>query len=155
MKPAFKDIIAAAVLILSVAAPVVAGPPDEDAILSKPDARAMFAFSRPQWEANVAAVVTAGLGRASGSPRTGIGLSIETPEGAVQTLPVYVGSDAKPTKLQVTVEYRLPAGQLNDAGVQASIAKAKQEMLPEYIVSGDFKRAAGGIAIFFTILEAR
>jgi hypothetical protein len=49
----------------------------------------------------------------------------------------------------------LPAGQLNDAGVQASIAKAKQEMLPEYIVSGDFKRAAGGIAIFFTILEAR
>ena len=113
-------------------------------------------LSRPQWEANVAAVVTAGLGRASGSPTTGIGLSIETPEGAVQTLPVYVGSDAKPNKLHVTVEYSgFPAGVLSDAGVQASIAKAKQEMLPEYIVSGDFKRAAGGIAIFFTILEAR
>ncbi|MGC2456312.1 MAG: hypothetical protein WA592_26505 [Pseudolabrys sp.] len=145
-------IIAAILLMLSLAAPVAAGTTDDDAILSKSDARAMFAFSRPQWEANVAAVVTAGLGRATGSPATGIGVTLKTPDGAVQTLPVYVGSDAKPNKLLVTVEYSgFPAGVLSDAGVQASIAKAKQEMLPEYIVSGDFKRAAGEIAIFFTI----
>jgi hypothetical protein len=54
MKPAFKHVIAAGVLMLSFAAPVVAGP-FEDAILSKSDTQAMFALSRSQWEANVAA----------------------------------------------------------------------------------------------------
>ena len=85
-------IIAAILQMLSLAAPVAAGTTDDDAILSKSDARAMFAFSRPQWEANVAAVVTAGLGRATGSPATGIGVTLKTPVGAVQTLPVYVGT---------------------------------------------------------------
>jgi hypothetical protein len=49
----------------------------------------------------------------------------------------------------------LPAWLFSDAGAQAAIAKAKQEMLPEYIVSGDFKRVASGVVVFFTILEAR
>jgi hypothetical protein len=105
MKPAFKLLIAAVALTLGFAAPVIAGSPDEDAILSKSDTRAMFAFSRSQWEANVAAVVAARLGEATGSPKTGIGVSLKTPYGVVQTLPIYVGSDAKPNKLQVTVEY--------------------------------------------------
>ena len=132
-----------------------AGPPDEDAILSKSDTQAMFAFSRSQWEANVAAVVAAGLGEAIGSPKTGIALSLKTPVGVVQTLPIYVGSDAKPNTLQVTVQYRRPAvWLLSDAGAQASIAKAKQEMLPEYTASGDFKRFEGGLTFVFTISEA-
>jgi hypothetical protein len=155
MKPAFKQVIAAILLMLSLAAPVAAGPPDEDLVLSKSDARAMFAFSRSHWEANVAAVVAARLGEATGSPKTGIGVSLKTPVGVIQTLPIYVGSNAKPNSLQVTVEYQRLAGWLlSDVGVQAAIAKAEQEMLPEYIVSGDFKRVAGGLAVFFLIVEA-
>jgi hypothetical protein len=48
MKPALKHVIAVVALTLGLAAPVVAGSPDEDAILSKSDARVMFAFSRPR-----------------------------------------------------------------------------------------------------------
>ena len=95
---ALMHIIAAILLMLSLATPAVAGPPDDDLILSKSDTQAMFAFSRSQWEANVAAVVAARLGEVTGSPKTGIGLSLKTPAGVVQTLPVYVDSDAKPNK---------------------------------------------------------
>lgn len=153
MKLAFKHIIAA-IILMFFAASAVAGPPDEYAILSKSDTGVVFSFSRSQWEANVAAVVAAGLGEAIGSPKTGIGLSLETPAGVVQTLPIYTDSDANPNALQVTVEYQRLAGLLlSDIGVQASIAKAKQEMSPEYIVSGDFKRVKGGLMVSFKIVE--
>jgi hypothetical protein len=153
---ALMHIIAAILLMLSLAAPAVAGPPDDDLILSKSDAQAMFAFSRSRWEANVAAVVAARLGEVTGSPKTGTGVSFKTPVGVVQTLPIYVDSDAKPNKLQVTVEYQRLAGWLlSDVSVQSAIAKAEQEMLPEYIVNGNFKRVeGGGLTVFFTILEA-
>jgi hypothetical protein len=155
MKPAFKHVIAAAVLMLSFAAPVVAGP-FEDAILSKSDTQAMFALSRSQWEANVGAHVVTGLGRAMGSPKTGIGLSTETPLGLLEVLPIYVDSDAKPKAVQIIVGYRPQAAALlSDASLQHTIALAKQEMLPEFLIRGDFKRFEGGLVIYFSILEAR
>ena len=52
--------------------------------------------------------------------------------------------------------YRPPAAALlSDAGLPDAITLAKQEMLPEFIVSGDFKRVEGSVAIFFLIIEAR
>jgi hypothetical protein len=154
MKAAFKYIMAASVLMFSFAAPLVAGP--LDAILSKSDTHTKFTLSRTQWEANVAAVAALGLGRAMGSSKTGIGLSTETSIGLLEVVPVYFDSDAKPTAVQIIVGYRPPAAALlSDAGLQDAIALAKKEMLPEFIVSGDFKRVEGSVAIFFLIIEAR
>lgn len=154
MKAAFKYIIAASILTFSFAVPVVAGP--LDAILSKSDTQTMFTLSRSQWEANVAAVAALGLGRAMGSPKTALGLSTETPIGLLEVVPVYFDSDAKPTAVQIIIGYRpAAAALLSDAGLQDAIALAKREMLPEFILSGIFKRLEGSVAIFFLIIEAR
>ena len=154
MKAAFKSIIAASVLTFSFAVPVVAGP--LDAILSKSDTQTMFTLSRSQWEANVAAVAALGLGRAMGSSKTGLGLSTEAPIGLLEVLPVYFESDAKPKAIHIIVGYRpQAAAQLSDASLQDTIELAVQEMLPEYLVRGDFKRVEGAVVIFFLITETK
>jgi hypothetical protein len=52
-------------------------------ILSKDDARAMFAMTEDQWLANVQQAVTSGIAKPIGAPESGVGMAMSTAEGDI------------------------------------------------------------------------
>ena len=73
-----------------------------EGIYSKADAAQMFEMSVSDWNANVMAVQTQGIGQALGNPTDGFGMAIETPEGYLIVRPNY-RTPAKPEFLSVTI----------------------------------------------------
>lgn len=123
-------------------------------ILSKDDARAIFAMTRAEWVENVRRAVMAGAAKATGSPDSG-GVTMHTSNqtGHLSVRPDY-SDDGRPDFILVTVGYRAPtAGLLSDAALDEAIEQAEKQMAPEYEVMGTVERLDGGVAIFFTIME--
>jgi hypothetical protein len=125
-------------------------------ILSKDDARAMFSMTQEEWVANVRRSVDAGIATAMGTPETGFGMAMITPEGdRLLVVPDYSKSDQKPYFIQVTVGYTGErAALMPDPALADAIETAKVQMKPEYEVFGDFERYQNAVAIFFIIAEA-
>jgi len=124
-------------------------------ILSKDDARALFAMTRAQWVENVQQAVMAGVAEATGRPESGgVTMHTRTQVGVLSVRPDY-SDEGRPDFILMTVGYRAPAaGLLSDAVLDEAIEQSKQQMAPEYEVMGRVERLEGGVAIFFTIMES-
>ena len=124
-------------------------------ILSKDDARLLFTMTEEQWQANVRQSVAAGIAQAMGSPETGVGMVMVTAEGDLLVVrPLYVRDAATPDLIQVTVVYRDPrAAFFTDTVLEEAVAAAKQQMKPEYYVTGSVERTDDGVSVFFNIVE--
>jgi len=126
---------------------------DSDMILSKRDAKGVFALRRDQWNANVMATVKAGIAKATSVPETGLGMFTTNPHGFMIVKPDF-STTGLPEFIQVTVAYREPsASKMSDEAIQDIVAKAKTELSPEYKVTAKTDRVSGGLAIFFTIFK--
>ena len=68
------------ILVILISGPTTAQNP-QDGILSKADARTVFAMSEQEWISNVKNALTQGVARATGSPKSGIGMATTTSEG--------------------------------------------------------------------------
>ncbi len=119
-------------------------------ILSKDDAAQVFALSKRQWRENATNVVRAGLGS-----RAGDALTLTTPHGRVTTLPVYAKDDARPSRLEVTVEMEAEHFKLfTDDLARDLLRDVRAQMAPEYGADGRVERTARGMIFFFTVTEA-
>src|SRR3546814_10573040 len=75
-------------------------------ILSKDDARAMFAMTKNQWHSNVYQAVSAGMARPMGTPETGYGMAMNTPDGDLLVVkPVYSKNELTPDFIQRSEEH--------------------------------------------------
>ena len=125
-------------------------------ILSKDDARAMFAMTRIQWVENVRRLVISGVTKAMGSPETGLAMATTTPTGQLMVRPDYSGEGRKPYLVQVMIGYRYPmSALLTDSALNDAIQASKRQMEPEYDVIGNVERIRGEVAIFFIITEKK
>jgi hypothetical protein len=124
-------------------------------ILSKDDARAMFEMTKEQWHSNVYQAVAAGAVMPMGTPETGYGMAMNTPDGDLLVVkPVYFGNDRSPDLIQVTVGYRPPrSALLTNADLEDAVRVAKIQMAPEYEVTASIEEIEGGVSIFFIIAE--
>jgi hypothetical protein len=130
--------------------------PAELEILSKVDAIRLFGLTRSEWLQNVRSAVAAGSAMQTGDA-IGIGMTMQTKDGDLLTVrPDYSNGDGKPAFILVSVGYRAGrANRLTEQGLRDAIAAAKRQMAPEFDVHGDIERVAGGVALFFTILDQR
>lgn len=112
-------------------------------------------MTEEQWQANVRQSVAACIARALGNPETGVGMVMVTIEGGLLVVrPLYASDAATPDLIQVTVGYRDSwAALLTDAVLEEAVAAAKQQMEPEYYVTGSVERTDGGVSVFFKIVE--
>lgn len=147
------SVAVAAMLLSLIAALAQGGAPDLE-ILSKDDARAIFAMTRSEWVENVQRAVTAGAARAMGRPESGgVTMVMTSQAGELFVRPDY-SDEGTPDFLIVTVGYRSPTVEpLTDAALNDAIERAKRQMEPEYEVTGRVERLEGSLAIFFTITE--
>ena len=131
-------------------------PSQEDAILSKLDARSVFSMSRAQWNENVRRAVIAGKakGIARGSDETGLAMASATSAGELVVMPNFSGEGLKPDFITVVVGYRDPMYSLpSDSVLNDAIEASKRQMEPEYIVIGNIGRGEGWVTISFSIME--
>ena len=121
-------------------------------ILSKEDAAQVFALSKVQWRENLVAVAKTGMGT-----RTGDALTVKAPKGVVTPLPIYSRTDARPSRLEVTVEMeREDVTRFDDAMVADVMQHMRRQMEPEYVATGRAERIqGGGMRFFFTVSEKR
>lgn len=124
-------------------------------ILSKEDARRVFAMSRSQWTDHVRALVRAGQAQAVGDVEGGLRAVTQTPDGDILYVhPDYFEGDAKPAVIHVNVAYRPPRARLlTDEAIRTVILAAKREMAPEFHVIGHWERTTEGLAVLFSIME--
>jgi hypothetical protein len=129
------------------------GTPDLE-ILSKADARSIFAMTRSEWTENVRQAVMAGAATAMGDPESGATLATTNPTGYFFVKPNYSGK-GRPDFVQATVGYRSPTAELlSDNMLNDVIDYATRQMEPEYKVVGRIERLEGAVvAIFFIITE--
>ncbi len=125
-------------------------------ILSKDDARQVFAMSRDEWLENVRQAAAAGVAKATGSTDTGVTMTMLTSSTSqLMVRPDYSGAGRTPDFVQVTVAYSPPIPrELTDKALSEAIVAAKVQMAPEFDVMGNVERIGGGVAIFF-VLTAR
>ena len=124
-------------------------------VLSKEDARLLFAMSRQQWEENVNTAVRAGFATPHSSAPTMIGMQVTAPRGHVITELDYSRGPTKPRSIHLVLAY--PAGSgatpYTDASARELLAHTRKQMAPEFDVTGNVERIEGGFAFFFTIRE--
>jgi hypothetical protein len=96
--------------------------------------------------------VKAGIGT-----RTGDALTVKAPKGVVTTLPIYSRTDARPQRLEVTVEMeREDVKRFDDAMVADIMHYMRGQMEPEYVATGRAERIqGGGMRFFFNVSEKR
>ena len=123
-------------------------------LLSKDDARAIFAMTRAEWAENVRRAVATGAARATGKSESGgVTMVTTTQAGELFVRPDY-SDEGRPDFILVTVGYRSPPAELlSDASLNDAIELAKRQMEPEYEVTGRVERLEAGAAVFFTIME--
>jgi hypothetical protein len=123
-------------------------------ILSKEDARAIFAMTRAEWVENVRQAVMAGAARATGKPESGGVTMVTTTQAAELFVRPDYSDEGRPDFILLTVGFRSPtAERLSDAALDDAINLAARQMEPEYEVTGRAERLEGGAAVFFTIME--
>jgi hypothetical protein len=137
--------------------PVSGQPKAKLEILSKDEARQVFAMSRAQWTEHVRNLVAAGQAQALGRVESGLRMATQTPEGDILMVqPDYFKGDSRPAVIHVTVGYRPPrARQLTEGAIQEVIAAAQRQMAPEFDVIGHHETAEQGLIVFFSITERR
>ena len=129
---------------------------EEFELLSKDDARAMFAMTRAQWISNVQAAASAGSARALGTPQD-ISMIMSKPDWDLVVKPGYRGNEPKPDIIQVTVAYRDPkvAEILTDAVIGSLTQQAKKQLAPEFEVHANAERIQDRVVIFFLISQKK
>lgn len=143
----FKWIVVVAALLLAS----VASAQRDIEILSKEDTRQVFGLTKQQWRENLVAVVKAGLGT-----RLGDALTSKVPKGIVTTLPIYSQTDARPSRLEVTVVMeREDVTRFDDATVVDMMMQyVRRQMEPEYVATVRAERIeGGGMRFFYTVSE--
>ena len=142
---------ASLLVVLILLASGASAQPDIE-ILSKADAAQVFALSKTQWRENLVAVVKAGIGF-----REGDALTLNAPKGVVTTLPIYSQSDARPSRLEITVVMeRKDVTRFDDTTVRNMMQHVRRQMEPEYVATGRAERIEdGGMRFFYTVSENR
>lgn len=121
-------------------------------ILSKADADAMFALSKDEWNANVLAAAAAGAAKAI--PGSGNVLKMGTRQevGLLVVAPSYDDSPGHPSFLQVSIFYERKISSLMTGDALNSIKqKASYELAPEYNVAMVREEMASGLLLMFFI----
>lgn len=142
-------------VVLSLPGPALAEKPQQTAIelVSKRDARKLFATPRHQWKENVRRAAASGMAvplRQAGS--RSVGMSVRAAGGAVSTLLRYDAGDARPTAVMFVMWYDSPDAQnLTDAFARRIVATVKRQMAPEFHVMGETDRLETGVAFYFFI----
>ena len=135
-----------------LALPVAAQSADSD-ILSKDDARLLFAMSKRQWEENIRGAVASGMAtRTLGALP---GMKVSAPMAPVTTRLDFSRGATRPAAVHVLVEFQ--PGQspfFTDAMVQEMLADTQRQMAPEFNVSGRADRPVpDGLSFHFLITE--
>ena len=124
-----------------------------EGIYSKADAAQMFEMSVSDWNANVMAVQTQGIGQALGNPTDGVGMAIETPNGYLIVRPNY-RTPAKPEFLSVTVGFPPAQAQyLTEETLREVVNLSIKQLEPEFVMTAEIEKVEGGIAIMAIIRE--
>ena len=124
-----------------------------EGIYSKADAAQMFEMSVSEWNANVMAVQTQGIGQALGNPTDGFGMAIETPDGYLIVRPNY-RTPAKPEFLSVTIGFPPAQAQyLTEEMLQEVVNLSIKQLEPEFVMTAEVEKVEGGIAIMAIIRE--
>ena len=124
-----------------------------EGIYSKADATQMFEMSVSDWNANVMAVQTQGIGQALGNPTDGFGMAIETPDGYLIVRPNYRTS-AKPEFLSVTIGFPPARAQyLTEETLREVVNLSIKQLEPEFVMTAEIEKVEGGIAIMAIIRE--
>ena len=124
-----------------------------EGIYSKADAAQMFEMSVSDWNANVMAVQTQGIGQALGNPTDGFGMAIETPDGYLIVRPNY-RTPAKPEFLSVTIGFPPAQAQyLTEEMLQEVVNLSIKQLEPEFVMTAEIEKVEGGIAIMAIIRE--
>ncbi len=148
-----RAIVSLILLLVTCLVSSVGGQERDSDILSKADARQLFAMSKRQWEENIRGAVASGIAtRAFGTPP---GMRVMAPGAPVTTRLDYSRGDAKPGAVQVLVEF--PPGKapiFTEATETDMLAETQRQMAPEYNVTGRVDRpSAGGLTFYFVITE--
>jgi hypothetical protein len=136
--------------VISLPGPALAEKPQPTAIelVSKRDARKLFATPRHQWKENVRRAAASGMAvplRQAGS--RSVGMSVRAAGGAVSTLLRYDAGDARPTAVMFVMWYDSPDAQnLTDAFARRIVATVTRQMAPEFHVMGETDRLETGVA---------
>lgn len=141
--------------VMSLPGPALAEKPPQTAIelVSKRDARKLFATPRHQWSENVRRAAASGMAvpLRQGGPRS-VGMSVRAAGGAVSTLLRYDAGDARPTAVLFVMWYDTPDAQnLTDAFARRIVATVKRQLAPEFHVMGETDRLEQGVAFYFFI----
>jgi hypothetical protein len=124
-----------------------------EGIYSKADAAQMFEMSVSDWNANVMAVQTQGIGQALGNPTDGFGMAIQTPDGYLIVRPNY-RTPAKPEFLSVTIGFPPAQAQyLTEEMLQEVVGLSIKQLEPEFVMTAEIEKVEGGIAIMAIIRE--
>src|SRR5262249_32431864 len=146
------DRIVVKALIVCLVLPVAAHSADSD-ILSKDDARQLFAMSKRQWEENIRGAVASGM--AMRVPGTPVGMKVMAPGAPVTTRLDYSRGDAKPAAVYVVIEFAAGAAPpLTPSMDKEMVADTQKQMAPEYDVACRVERlGTGEMTFYFTITE--
>ena len=147
-----------AILALSFAASASSQqPPRPSEILSKNDTHAVFAMTKDQWHSQLRRLVEAGLAKPVGSETSGLGRSIELPEGIIfLVVPSYVKSSKKPDFIQVFAGYSQPIAQtFTETVVDNLVRTTRARMAPDYEIDVNVQRTKGGVSFLFRIAEGQ
>lgn len=124
-----------------------------EGIYSKADAAQMFKMSVSDWNANVMAVQTQGIGQALGNSTDGYGMAIQTPDGYLIVRPNY-RTPAKPEFLSVTIGFPPAQAQyLTQEMLQGVVDLSIKQLEPEFVMTAEVEKVEGGIAIMAIIRE--
>ena len=124
-----------------------------EGIYSKADAAQMFKMSVSDWNANVMAVQTQGIGQALGNSTDGYGMAIQTPDGYLIVRPNY-RTPAKPEFLSVTIGFPPAQAQyLTEEMLQEVVNLSIKQLEPEFVMTAEVEKVEGGIAIMAIIRE--
>lgn len=152
----FRCVLLAALLVLSATTKGAAQAGSAKIeILSKADAREVFAMSKTQWNENVRLAVGLGISGQVGRPETGLGMVTRTEAGLLLVVPDYSSNDERPDFIQLSIGYdRPPYVYLTDLELESAIQEATKQMRPDFEVVGGFERIEGGINVWFAIMES-
>ena len=124
-----------------------------EGIYSKADAAQMFKMSISDWNTNVMAVQTQGIGQALGNSTDGYGMAIQTPDGYLIVRPNY-RTPAKPEFLSVTIGFPPAQAQyLTEEMLQEVVNLSIKQLEPEFVMTAEVEKVEGGIAIMAIIRE--
>jgi hypothetical protein len=139
-------------LVMLLLATSSAGAQRDIQILAKEDAAKIFVLSKAQWREHLVNVEKARIGT-----RAGDALILQTPAGTVTTLPIYSDTDARPSRLEVSVVMpRDRIARFDDSMADALMRDVRRQMEPEYVAEGRAERIdEGAMRFFFTVSETR